>query len=143
MYNKFMKNDYIPKTSAKMTLEEARALNPLVLSFVGDSVQTLYVRVKLASTVLCKANIMHLKTSEEINAKSQASAMANIQDLLTQNEEDIYKRARNSKSNTIPKNATCQDYKKATGFEALIGYLYLTGQNDRLGELIAIAYNNK
>lgn len=142
MYNKSMKNDFLPKNTAIMSNEDARALNPLVLSFVGDSVQTLFVRVKFASTITSKAHSLHLRTANEINAKSQALAMAKIENKLNDDEMNIYKRARNSKSSTIPKNASAQDYKVASGFEALIGYLYLTGQDNRLNELINSAYNN-
>jgi len=107
-------------------------LNPLVLAFIGDSVQTLYVRTKIVSHSDSKTNELHKIVSSLINATHQSRAAEKLLKEFTEEEIDIFKRARNSKSYTTAKNATVVDYKKASGLEAVIGYLFLIGQYSRL-----------
>ncbi len=121
-----------------MTEKEILSLNPLVLAFVGDSVQQLMVRTKLASTSTAKAGELHKLQSEQIKASAQAKYMDEIMSILTEEEIAVFKRARNTHMNTMAKNASVADYKKASGFEAVIGYLYLLGKNERLEELFEI-----
>ncbi|HOE56055.1 MAG TPA: ribonuclease III domain-containing protein, partial [Bacillota bacterium] len=80
---------------------------------------------------------------EFVKAKAQADILGRINELLTPEEQDIVRRGRNTKSSTVPKNADILDYRYATGFEALIGFLYLTGQTDRLMEVINMIINVK
>lgn len=122
-----------------LSIQEARLLNPLVLAFVGDAVETLYVRRKLAMHSDAKANRLHTLATREINATAQSRAVESIMDMLTEEESDIYRRARNSKVSTPAKHATLDDYKKASGFEAVLGYLYLTGRSKRIKELMEAA----
>ena len=117
-------------------------MNPLVLAYIGDSVQMLYVRTRTAVESGSKAGVLHKAVSQEVKAHSQAVAVENILPLLTVEEEGIYRRAKNSHTNNIAKNATSSDYRKASGYEALIGYLYITGQRERLAELISKAAQN-
>jgi len=112
--------------------EQAKAMNPVVLAYVGDSVQMLYIRTRLALLHDCKSGKLHKLTSLSVNAAAQAETFEKIKTLLTEEETDIYKRARNSKTQSAAKNARITDYRKATGLEAVIGYLYLTGNYDRL-----------
>ncbi|NLK17698.1 MAG: ribonuclease III [Clostridiales bacterium] len=114
----------------------AREMNPLVLAFVGDSVQTLYIRAKLALSHDFKSGKLHELASRSVCAGAQAKTYEEIKHLLSDEEMDIYRRARNSKNYSGPKNASVADYRKATGFEAVLGYLYLTGKHDRLFELL-------
>lgn len=116
--------------------KDIREYNPVVLAFIGDAVHTLYVRESLARTTDYKANKLHKITSGEVKAAAQAEKADRIQSLLTEAEKDIYLRARNAHTGSSAKNASIGEYKKATGFEAVIGYLYLTGQNERLKELL-------
>lgn len=130
------KTDYLPFAGLTVTEKQARELNPLVLAYIGDSVQMLYARCRTALESGCKAGVLHKAVSQEVKAHSQAVAIENILPLLTPDEEGVYRRAKNSHTNNIAKNATSSDYRKASGFEALIGYLYITGQRARLSELI-------
>jgi ribonuclease-3 family protein len=127
----------------KMEEKEARLITPISLAFVGDAVQTLFVRETLILTGESRAGNLHKEVSDIINAVSQAEVCERrILPHLTEAETDIYRRGRNHKNNTIAKNAGVVNYKKATGFEAVVGYLYLTGQEERLqwilGESIKI-----
>jgi len=114
----------------------AREMNPLVLAFVGDSVQTLYIRARLALSHDFKSGKLHELTSRSVCAEAQAKTYEEIKHLLSSEEMDIYRRARNSKSSGSAKNASIIDYRKATGLEAVLGYLYLTGKYDRLRKLL-------
>ena len=135
---------YLPIAKEYLSEKEILGLNPLVLAFVGDSVQQLMVRTKLASTSTAKAGELHKLQSEQIKASAQAKYMDEIMSILTEDEIAIFKRARNTHMNTMAKNASVADYKKASGFEAVIGYLYLLGKNERLEELFEfIEINDK
>lgn len=136
-----MKKDYIPINNAPIDEFEARQYNPLVLAFVGDSVHHLIVRSRLACNTTAKTGQLHILASKEVKASAQADMIDRIIDELTDDELSVYKRARNSKMNTMAKHATCGEYKKASGFEALIGYLYLTAQHERLEHLYSVASN--
>jgi ribonuclease-3 family protein len=115
---------------------QAKQLNPLVLAFVGDSVQMLYIKTRLALTRGCKSGKLHFLTAESVNASAQAKTYEDIKGILNEEEMEVYKRARNAKTSSAAKNAKITEYRKATGFEAVLGYLYLSGQNDRLGQLL-------
>lgn len=133
-----MLEDFLPHLSTNMPAEQAKQLNPLVLAFIGDAVQTLYVRTKLVYFHDFKVNKLQQFVAEEINATNQSRYIDEIYDFLNDEERAIYKRARNSKVQTVAKNATVQNYKKASGFEAIIGFLYLVGSHDRLKFLLEI-----
>lgn len=121
----------------EFTVEEARMLNPLQLALVGDGVYELFVRnyVISANTSL-SAHKIHTAAIKFVKAKSQSTIMHVLEDKLTEEEEDIFKRGRNAKSATVPKNADVRDYRMATGLEALIGYLYLVGNKERLNSIL-------
>lgn len=117
----------------EFTEKEARLLNPLQLALVGDGVYELFIRNSILSNNLeLSAHKMHVKAIGYVKAKSQSIIMHEIEDKLTENESYIFKRGRNAKSATVPKNADVRDYRMATGFEALVGYLYLIGDTERL-----------
>jgi ribonuclease-3 family protein len=119
-----------------MTEDAAVQLNPLVLAFIGDAVMTLYIRTKLVMTTGVKTNILHKMAAGVINATSQSKKAEQLMEEFSESEKAIFLRARNSKTNTVAKNASVTDYKKASGLEAVIGFLYLTGQNDRLEQIL-------
>jgi ribonuclease-3 family protein len=119
-----------------LPVKQASNINTLVLAMVGDAVETLYVRTELTLRADFKAGELHRQTSAVVNANAQAQLMERLLPLLNPDERAVYIRARNSKSNNVPKNTELSDYKKATGFEAVLGFLYLTGQNGRLAELL-------
>ena len=113
--------------------DEARMLNPLQLALIGDGVFEVFIRSHiLTQNTALSANKIHVKAIGYVKAKSQACIMHEIEASLDQEEEAVYKRGRNAKSPTVPKNAEVRDYRMATGFEALIGYLYLIGNKERL-----------
>lgn len=113
--------------------DEARRLNPLQLALIGDAVYELYIRnYILTNNKELSVHKIHVKAISYVKAKAQSTIIQSIEDMLTEEELYIYKRGRNAKSGTIPKNAEVLDYRNATGFEALIGYLHLTGDKERL-----------
>jgi len=111
-------------------------MNAVVLAFIGDAVHTLATRTRLVCECDCKTDKLHTMTSREVKASAQAELFDTVKDNLTDDEKAIYMRGRNAHTATTAKNATLADYKKATGFEALLGYLYLTGNADRLNEIL-------
>ena len=115
---------------------EINQLSPLTWAYVGDCVFELYVRSNLVNTTNLKPHDLHIKAIKFVKAKSQAEMLKNIMDMLTDEEKDIVRRGRNAENHHLPKNANVQDYMYSTAFEALIGYLYLTKQNDRLKEIL-------
>ena len=127
----------IPILTDCISEKQARELNPLVLAYIGDGVHTLYVRTKEMRNTTGKADKLHRLVTEQVKASAQAQSLENIRTLLTEEEEGIFLRARNAHQHSVAKNASIADYKTATGFEAVIGYLYLTGQNDRLEYLLS------
>ncbi|MEG1963746.1 MAG: ribonuclease III domain-containing protein [Clostridia bacterium] len=124
--------NFVPVLNENMSKEQANMLNPLVLAFVGDSVQTLYVRTKLVFLHDSKPHNLHNMASSEVKATAQAKVVQAVMEQFTEDEMAVYKRARNSKIHTSAKNAGIIEYKKASGFEAVLGFLYLTNNNDRL-----------
>lgn len=110
--------------------------SPLVLAWVGDAVYEILIRTKVINHGSMQVNKMHKKGSSLVKAGTQAELVKVLSEELTEEEQRIYKRGRNAKSVTSAKNATMIDYRMATGFEALAGYLYLTGQMGRLLELV-------
>ena len=128
--------DFIPENKEIISINKVREMSPLVLAYIGDAVHSLYSREKYALSTTFKPNKLHILVSNEVKAKAQAEKLEKIFESLNQEEKDIFMRARNTHVNTIAKNASKGEYLEATGFEALIGYLYLTGQNDRLKEIL-------
>lgn len=118
---------------------EARMLNPLVLAYVGDAVHEMMVRTYVISKYPGSVNKLNQRVVAMIKATAQAETLRQIQDQLTEEEMTIVKRGRNTKSLTVPKNTSVGEYRWATGFEALLGWLYLNGEEARLKELIAKA----
>ncbi len=119
-------------------IEKPELLNPLVLAYIGDAVYEVYVRVYIAKKGEIKTNTLHKASISFVSAHAQSDILEEIEDSLTEEELNIVRRGRNAHSNTIPKNASIADYKKATAFEALIGYLFLKSDIKRLEEIIKI-----
>ena len=121
--------------SEPLSKERAALMNPVVLAFVGDAAYTLLIRTELAQNSAAKANELNRKAAEIVSAHGQSGALERMLPLLTEEEEAVYRRGRNAKKPTKSKNATVAEYVRSTGFEALLGYLYLTGQSERIEEL--------
>ena len=109
--------------------------SPLSLAYIGDSIFDVMIRTMEVSRVNMQANKYHKHVSKIVCAPAQAKMILAIEDKLTEEEQDIFRRGRNAKSNTKAKNASTIDYRNATGYEALLGYLSLTGNAQRLDEL--------
>ncbi|MCR4867056.1 MAG: ribonuclease III [Lachnospiraceae bacterium] len=110
--------------------------SPLTLAFIGDSIYDLVIRTVIVEQGNRQPQSLHKKKSSIVKAQTQALFIEALTDELDEKEADIYRRGRNAKSYTSAKNASIGDYRKATGFEALMGYLYLTGKEDRMLSLI-------
>ena len=110
--------------------------SPLVLAYVGDAVFELYVRTLLVSKGNAPVHKLHRQSISFVKAKSQSDTIHKLLESLTQEEQDIVRRGRNAKSGTIPKNADVTEYRYATGFETLLGYLYIKEDYARLLELL-------
>lgn len=118
--------------------KDVNMLPPLVLAYVGDSIYEIYIRRYLiGENKDQKVNVLHKKAIRYVKAKAQATAALELKKILTDEEWGVIRRGRNVKSNTVPKNADITDYKYATGFEALMGYLYMKNRVERMEELIA------
>ena len=130
---------FAPRLGGTLSVAEARELNPLVLAYVGDGVQMLYLKAKFASSSHAKAGKLHTLVSGQVRATSQAKAASALADALDDEERAVFLRARNSHVGTAAKHASIAEYHMATGLEAVFGYLYLTGRSDRLERLLGAA----
>ena len=110
--------------------------SPLALAYIGDGVYELIIRTILVEQGNTKAAKLHKWASALVKASAQSAMMEVLKPLLTDQEMAVYKRGRNAKSPTMAKNATVADYRRATGFEALIGWLYLSGEYKRMVDLV-------
>lgn len=115
---------------------DVNSYHPLVLAYIGDAVYEVYIRDMLIERKKISVHMLHVKSILYVKAAAQATVLHEMLDELNEDETDIVRRGRNAKSGTIPKNAKVVDYKYATAFEALIGYLHLTKQYDRLNEVM-------
>ncbi|MCD8373428.1 MAG: ribonuclease III [Clostridia bacterium] len=115
---------------------EARNLNPVVLAYVGDAVYSLYVREELVRNTDFKTGQLQKLSSGIVSAHGQSELLDKIMPLFTEEEGDIFRRGRNAKKATKSKNASVGEYNRSTGFEAVLGYLYLTGQCKRIEFLL-------
>jgi ribonuclease III family protein len=118
-------------------------LNPLILAYVGDAVYEVFVRTLLVSKSNAPVHKLHKYSIEFVKAKAQSDIVHRLLENLTEEEQDIVRRGRNAKSGTIPKNADVTEYKYATGFESLIGFLYLKKDYERLMQVIDISISDK
>ena len=124
--------------------EKAGLYSPLVLAYIGDSIYEAFTRKKvLEGNPNLPAHKLHKENVKYVKANAQSNAMEKIEPMLSEAELAIYKRGRNAKSATVPKNADLTDYRRATGFEALIGFLELSEQHERLMEIMEIAFDSK
>ncbi len=127
----------------KMSEKRPNDYSPLALAYLGDSVWEQYIRTKiLKENPDLPAYKLHKTAIGYVSATSQSKSMEEIETILTDTELSVYKRGRNAKSPTASKNADIVDYRRATGFEALIGYLYLKEEPDRLTQVMELAYSH-
>jgi ribonuclease-3 family protein len=130
-------------TSLKnLSSDKVRQLSPVTLAFIGDAVYSLYIRQKVVTEHDLKPNDYQKITSSQVSAHGQNELLAKIESMFTEEEQAIFHRGRNAKKSTKSKNASVAEYNRSTGFEAVMGYLYLTGQYDRICQLIEAGNEN-
>lgn len=117
---------------------QPRLIPPIVLAYIGDAIYEVAVRQYLISKPNLKPNQLHHQATGIVSAKSQSRILAQLEPMLTDEEKDVVRQGRNAKSGSIPKNANVLEYRHATAFESLIGYLYYTQRQDRMRELIGM-----
>lgn len=115
---------------------DIRTYSPLTLAYIGDAIYDLVIRTILVKRGNCPVNHLHRQASNLVKAGTQSKIMETIEPVLTEEEYKVYKRGRNAHSPTMAKHATMSDYRRATGFEALMGYLYLKEEYERMLTLI-------
>ena len=121
-------------------VRDVHTYSPINLAYLGDAVYEIIIRTLVVEGKPGMVKSLHMRSSRLVNAKAQATLMASIESSLTEEELTIYKRGRNAKSHSVAKNADIHDYRIATGFEALIGFLYLNGNMERCLELIQLGF---
>ena len=124
---------------SNLTESEVNQLSSLVLAFVGDVVFSFYVKTKVLNLTKLKVNAINTNPSKLVNANSQREMLFKLMPILTEQEAQIVKRARNTNIHTKAKNYSIEEYRHATAFEALIGYLYLIRRYERLNEILKLA----
>ena len=129
--------------------KDPKQLGPLVLAYIGDTIYDLFVRTELVDSTTLTAHGLHIGAAKRVCAKAQAAAFRRIEALLTDDDVPflfqrtaVFRRGRNAHMGSVPKNAAIIDYRIATGMEALVGYLYLSGKDERLSQLMRIALHD-
>jgi len=115
---------------------EINTMSPLVWAYIGDGVYELFIRTYLIETTKLNPHYLHIETTKYVKAKAQAEILQKIDKYLSEEEKEIVRRGRNAQNHHLPKNSDLYEYSHATAFEGLIGYLYLTGENERLNEIL-------
>ena len=129
----------VEEYTKKIDNQEVNLQSPLIWAYVGDAVYELYIRNYLATTTKLKPHKLHIESIKYVKAKAQAQILQELHPMLTNDEQEIVRRARNTKNHHLPKNAEVSEYMYSTAFEGLIGYLYLTTQEQRLEEILKLS----
>lgn len=129
-------------STEKLTEREANSYSPLTLAFLGDSVYDTLIREYLLRQANMPVAKLHSAKIKLVCAEFQSKAYDLVADVLTEHELSVLKRGRNATGNTVPKHADAAEYRRATALECLFGYLYLTGQNERIRELFELIINS-
>ncbi len=125
--------EFIP---IKKSEEDINQMSPLIWAYIGDCIYELYIRTYLVDNTKLNPHKLHIETIKYVKAGAQAEILKNLYDKLSDDEKDIVRRARNTNNHHLPKNSSVHEYMYATAFEALIGYLYLTKNYDRVKQII-------
>ena len=123
--------------------QDVRKYSPLTLAYIGDGVYELVIRTVVVVRGNQPPKQLHRTSSQLVKAQTQSAMMEVLKPVLTEEELAVYKRGRNANPSSMAKHASMQEYRRATGFEALIGYLYLSGREDRILELVKIGLEGK
>ena len=133
-----MENDLIER---KKNVAEVNTMSPLTWAYVGDAVFELLIRTHLINKTRLKPHMLHIEAIKYVKADAQVEILRRIEKELSMEEKEIVRRGRNAQNHHVPKNSTVEEYSYATAFEALIGYLYLTKQDQRLKEILDMCIN--
>lgn len=138
-----MEQSLVEQIQEGLSLKEldSKSYSPLGLAYIGDAIYEIVIRTFVLSEGNMSVNKYHKKSSSMVKASAQVEMFGKIEAFLSEEEMAVYKRGRNAKSGTVAKNASMMDYRKATGVEALMGYLYLKGQMERIIEIIRIGFD--
>ena len=136
-----MTNNSIFALNTPISKQEALALHPMALAFVGD-VQSLYPRTRVTVGSNQKTGALHHEVIKVVKAVSQAAEAEKLLPLFDEDEQDIFRRARNCKVQTSAKHAEMSEYRRASGFEAVLGYLYLVGNTQRLEQFLSVCFED-
>lgn len=138
-----MDNEFLSKINEAFNIEDVdlKTYSPLTLAFLGDCVYDLIIRTVLVEEKNRSVSSLHKDKSNLVCAEKQAEMSKKMKEILTEEEYDVFRRGRNAKTTSHAKNAGLADYHKATGFECLIGYLYLEGKIDRILEIVKFSMN--
>jgi len=131
------------RANRKLTEADVRMMNPLVLAYLGDTLYDLFIRTYLVLKHSTSVHRLHLKAVEYVKAHAQSDSIHKLEEILSDEEKNIVRRGRNAKPGTVPKNADVNEYRWATGFEALLGYLYLLGREDRILDVLSHVLGEK
>ena len=140
-----MQEDFLNLLKEEFTLPDVdvRTYSPLALAYIGDGIFDIIIRTIIVGQGNSGSHDLHVQVSKYVNAGAQANMIETLLPELDEEEIAVYKRGRNAKTATTAKNATIQDYRKATGFEALIGYLYLQARMERIIDLLKIGLKKR
>ena len=130
--------EHYMKTIPGMQSIDPKTSSPLVLAYIGDCVFDLIIKLMVTGKGNRQVHKLHEETSRYVQASAQSYMMRSIQERLSEEEHAVYRRGRNARSVSPAKNQSITDYRRATGFEALLGYLYLCGAYERLTELVTV-----
>ena len=122
-------------------IEELKLISPLTWAYIGDAIYEVYIRDYLIRTTNLKGNLLHRETIKYVKASAQSKILKRLEENLTDEEKNIVRRGRNTKTHSAPKNADIKEYMDSTAFEALIGYLHITEQKERLEFLLKLCLN--
>lgn len=126
-----------------MEKNKVEQMSPLTWAYVGDSIYEAFIRTHLVKTTYLKPHKLHIASIKYVKAKAQSDILKKIYDKLTEKEQEIVRRTRNTQNHHVAKNADPADYMYATAFEGLIGYLYLTDEKERLQDILNNIINNE
>lgn len=138
-----MENIFAFKLEDPISKEDALSLHPMALAFIGDAVQSLYTRTRVTIGRTEKTGALHQEVIKVVSATSQAAEAEKLLPLFDETEQDIFRRARNCKIQTSAKHAEMSEYRRASGLEAVLGYLYLTGNTEKLNFFLSKCFEEK
>jgi len=138
-----MANDFSFKLEKPISKEDALSLHPMALAFIGDAVQSLYARTRVTVGRTSKTGTLHQEVIKVVSATSQSQEAEKLLPLFDEVEQDVFRRARNCKVQTSAKHAEMSEYRRASGLEAVLGYLFLTGNTERLDCFLSACFEDR